>query len=64
MKTEIYCKEEKTPVEWHVEFIDEEGGVEQSIFIGTNAKQRAQTFAEMHYQPKASATTSSTQVCG
>lgn len=37
------------PGAWSVEWIDEDGGIEQAIFIGPDAEARAREYASFKY---------------
>ena len=40
------------PGAWTVEAIDDRGGIEQTIFLGPKARERAQDYALYRYGPR------------
>lgn len=42
-------EDRKTPGDWRVELIDDDGGIEVAIFSGPNARDRAIRYADGEY---------------
>ena len=40
------------PGAWTVEAIDDDGGIEQAIFLGPRARERAEAYAAFQYGPR------------
>lgn len=48
-KQPVVFERQGEPGVWSVEYIDDDGGIEQAVFIGHNAENRCRVFASAYY---------------